>query len=64
MKINEKYPKLKDKAFLSKLLTKNVYGSMALEGQTVPKARVRQIVASVLEEYESQEGKLVINQQP
>ena len=64
MKINEKYPKLKDKVFLSKLLTRNVYGSMALEGQIVPKKRVRQIVASVLEGYESQDGKLVVNQQP
>ena len=52
MKFHDKYPQLKDKQFLIKLLTENVYGTMALEDQHVAKLKVQEIVLSVLESEE------------
>ena len=56
MKFYDKYPQLKDKAFLTKMLTNIVFSTMALEGQEVPKARVEQIVLSLLNEKELKGG--------
>ncbi len=54
MKFYEKYPKLKDKAYLKKVLTDTVYATMALEDQEVAALKVREIVAAVLTEKESE----------
>jgi hypothetical protein len=52
MKFYEKYPQLRDKAFLTNMLVNNVYSTMALENQEVPKAKVEEIVAKMLKEKE------------
>lgn len=52
MKFYEKYPQLKDKAFLTKMLVRNVYSTMALENQEVPMEKVEAIVVNMLEEKE------------
>jgi hypothetical protein len=50
MKFYEKYPQLKDRAFLTKMLTDTVFSTMALEDQEVPIARVEEIVKLLLQE--------------
>jgi len=52
MKFYDKYPQLKDREFLTRLLTDTVFSTMALEDQEVPKARVEEIVVSLLKEEE------------
>jgi len=52
MKYYEKYPQLRDKEFLSKLLTDTIFATMVLEDQTVPKEEVEKIVQDVLRERE------------
>ena len=52
MKIYEKYPQLKQKSFLSKVLVKTVYSTMALENQSVSKVKIIKIVNAILEERE------------
>ena len=52
MKFYEKYPKLRDRAFLTKMLTDTVFSTMALEDQEVPMEKVKEIVLSVLREEE------------
>jgi hypothetical protein len=52
MKFYEKYPQLKDKAFLTQMLTNNVFATMALENQEVPKEKVEEIVLALLDEQE------------
>lgn len=52
MKFYEKYPQLKEKAFLMKVLTDTVFSTMSLEDQTVAKPKVVEIVQSVLREQE------------
>lgn len=52
MKFYEKYPKLKDKDFLSKVLTKTVFATMSLEDQEIPKSKVTKIINLVLKEKE------------
>ena len=52
MKFNEKYPQLKEKDFLTQVLTETVFSTMSLEGQEVPKPKVREIVLSLLNEEE------------
>ncbi|WP_431243578.1 hypothetical protein ACQ9BO_02950 [Flavobacterium sp. P21] len=52
MKFYEKYPILKRKSFLSKVLVDTVYSTMALENQDVSKIKIIQIVDSILKERE------------
>jgi len=52
MKFYEKYPQLKEKDFLTQVLTDTVFSTMSLEDQEVPKPKVREIVLSFLNEEE------------
>jgi len=52
MKFYEKYPQLKQKDFLSKVLVDTVYLTMALENQYVSKIKIIKIVDSILKERE------------
>ncbi|MET0943823.1 MAG: hypothetical protein ABWY22_00300 [Flavobacterium sp.] len=52
MKFYEKYPQLKQKDFLSKVLVNTVFSTMSLENQQVPKIRIIKIVDSILKEKE------------
>ena len=52
MKFHEKYPKLKQKSFLSKMLSDTVFSTMSLEDQQVSKTKVVKIVNSILKEKE------------
>lgn len=52
MKFYEKYPQLKEKGFLTKVLTDTVFSTMSLENQQVSKLKVAEIVESVLRERE------------
>jgi hypothetical protein len=56
MKFNEKYPQLRDKEFLSKVLTDTIFSTMALEDQQVSKVKVEEIVQTLLEEQELKGG--------
>jgi hypothetical protein len=61
MKFYEKYPKLKEKSFLSKVLTNTVFSTMSLEDQQVPKAKIVQIVNSILREKKLQGNQFFTN---
>jgi hypothetical protein len=52
MKFYEKYPQLKEKGFLTKVLTNTVFSTMSLEDQQVPKSKIVKIVNRVLKEKE------------
>ena len=52
MKFYDKYPQLKEKEFLTQILTDTVFSTMLLEDQEVPKPRVKEIVLSLLDEEE------------
>ena len=52
MKFYEKYPKLKEKSFLSKVLTDTVFSTMSLENQQVSKSKIVKIVSLILKEKE------------
>lgn len=52
MTFYEKYPQLKEKRFLTEILTETVFSTMALEDQKVPKNKVEEIVLSLLAEEE------------
>lgn len=52
MKFYQKYPQLKQKSFLSKVLVNTVFSSMTLENQYVSKIRIIQIVDAILKERE------------
>ncbi|SFC57888.1 hypothetical protein [Flavobacterium phragmitis] len=52
MKFYEKYPLLKQKSFLSKVLVDTVYSTMALEDQDVSKIQIIKIVDTILKERE------------
>ncbi|OYQ43341.1 hypothetical protein CHU92_03495 [Flavobacterium cyanobacteriorum] len=52
MKLIDKYQKLKDKAFLSEVLARNVFATMALENQKVPMVEIEKLVASAIAEKE------------
>ncbi|MEG2101615.1 MAG: hypothetical protein RRY99_08900 [Flavobacterium sp.] len=52
MKFYEKYPLLKQKSFLSKVLVDTVYSTMALENQDVSKIQIIKIVDTILKERE------------
>ncbi|MDR7369719.1 hypothetical protein [Flavobacterium aquidurense] len=56
MKFYEKYPQLKDKNFLSRILVNTVFSTMSLEDQQVSKIKIIKIVETILEEKEI-EGK-------
>ncbi|MBL0736160.1 hypothetical protein JI750_04645 [Flavobacterium sp. GN10] len=52
MKFYEKYPVLKQKGFLSKVLVDTVYSTMNLENQNVSKIKIIKIVDTILKERE------------
>lgn len=52
MKFYEKYPQLKEKSFLSKVLSDTVFSTMSLENQQVDMSKVIEIVQNVLTEKE------------
>lgn len=53
MKFYDKYPQLKEKKFLAKVLSNTVFSTMSLEDQRVPMPKVEDIVTSLLQEQES-----------
>ena len=61
MKFYEKYPKLKEKGFLSKVLTDTVFSTMSLEDQQVSRAKIVKIVQTVLKEKELKGGQFFSN---
>ncbi len=52
MKFYEKYPKLKQKSFLSKVLADTVFSTMSLEDQQVSKTKIVKIVNGILKDKE------------
>jgi len=52
MKFYEKYPQLKEKVFLTEVLTNTVFSTMSFENQQVSMSRVKEIVLSLLKEQE------------
>ena len=52
MKLFEKYSKLRQKAYVTTMVTDMVSGSMALENQEVPQPQVQAIVIALLREAE------------
>jgi type II secretory pathway component HofQ len=56
MRFYDKYPQLKEKRFLTQVLTDTVFSTMSLESQQVPLPKVEEIVLSLLKERESEEG--------
>lgn len=52
MKFYEKYPKLKQKSFLSKVLANTVFSTMSLEDQQVSKTKIVKIVNGILKDKE------------
>lgn len=62
MKFYEKYPQLKEKGFLSKVLTDTVFSTMSLEDQQVPKTKIVKIINSVLREKELKGNQFFTNQ--
>jgi hypothetical protein len=62
MKFYEKYPQLKNKNFLSKVLTDTVFSTMLLEDQKVSKLKVTKIVKDILKERELKGGQFFTNQ--
>ena len=62
MKFYDKYPQLKEKGFLTKVLTDTVFSTMSLEDQQVSLPKVRKIVASLLKEQELKGGQFFANQ--
>ncbi|MBX9850257.1 MAG: hypothetical protein K2X86_00690 [Cytophagaceae bacterium] len=47
MKIRDKYLKLKDMAFFTKMVEKSVFATMHMENQGFPKERIREIIKKV-----------------
>jgi hypothetical protein len=62
MKFNEKYPQLKERAFLKKILTDTVFSTMSLEDQQVPKPKVAEIVQTLLDEQGLKGGQFFTDQ--
>ena len=62
MKFYEKYPQLKEKGFLSKVLTNTVFSTMSLEDQQVPKTKIVKIINGVLKEKELEGNQFFTNQ--
>ena len=62
MKFYEKYPQLKEKGFLSKVLTNTVFSTMSLEDQQVPKTKIVKIINGILKEKELKGNQFFTNQ--
>lgn len=62
MTFYEKYPQLKEKAFLTEMLTDTVFTTMSLEDQQVPKEKVEEIVLSLLTEKDLKRSEFIRNQ--
>ena len=62
MKFYDKYPQLKEKGYLTQVLTKTVFSTMLLENQQVSMSKVEQIVLSLLKEQELKGGQFFSNQ--
>ena len=61
MKFYDKYPKLKEKGFLSKVLTDTIFSTMSLEDQQVAKSKVNEMVLRLLSEHESKGNQFFAN---
>lgn len=61
MKLFEKYAKLRQRAYVTAMITESVSGSMALENQQVPEAQVKAIVIALLREEELKGREFVNN---
>jgi hypothetical protein len=62
MKFYEKYPQLKEKVYLTEVLTNTVFSTMSLENQQVSMSKVKEIVLSLLKEQELKGGQFFSNQ--
>ncbi|RRQ45765.1 hypothetical protein DTW91_08325 [Chryseobacterium sp. SC28] len=60
MKFFEKYPSLNQKETLMSLLEKNLYATMILENQKVSRAKIKKIVADILDK-KSKSNKVFFN---
>jgi len=61
MKFYEKYPQLRDRAFLSKMLVDTVYSTMALENQEVSIEKVEKIISDIIKDRELQDSQFFID---
>ena len=52
MKLYEKYSQLRNRSFLLSLVSQDVFATMQLEDQGLPKKKIDEIVLSVLKELE------------
>ncbi|MGZ5245267.1 MAG: hypothetical protein ACXWEY_15985 [Bacteroidia bacterium] len=59
MKFSDKYPQLKNRKYLAKMLGDTVYTTMALENQTVAMDKVREIVSTVLNKRDLKGGQSI-----
>ena len=59
MKFYEKYAKLREKSYVTQLVTKSVSGSMALENQAVADEIIRAMVIAMIRESELKGRKFV-----
>lgn len=62
MTFYEKYPRLQEQEFLTQVLTETVYTTMCLEDQQVPRKKVREIVADILDKKASERDQFRSNQ--
>lgn len=61
MTFYDKYPQLRNKAFLSKMLRDTVYATMALENQTVAEEKIASMVEKLIAEKESERPEFFID---
>ena len=61
MTFYDKYPQLKQRDFLSKILVGTVFSTMSLENQQVDEKKIQDIVSSVLNEQESKGTKFSVD---
>jgi len=62
MKFHDKYPQLKERSFLAKVLTDTVFSTMSLENQQVSLSKVEEIVFLLLKEKELKGNQFFSNQ--
>ena len=62
MTFYDKYPQLKQKVFLTEMLTETVFATMSLEDQQVSKEKIEKIVMSLLLNENLENNKLSSNQ--
>ena len=62
MTFYEKFPQLKEKKFLTVMLTETVFATMSLEDQQVSKEKIEKIVMSLLLNENLENSKLSSNQ--